>query len=58
MGMWRWGLIALLLLTAGFFETLERHVAHAGVIGVLIAFGVPACLLVDARIRQKRSVAP
>jgi hypothetical protein len=54
MGMWRWGLLILLFLTAGFFEELAEHVAFANVIGLLVLVGVPACLLVDAKIRQRR----
>jgi hypothetical protein len=56
--MWRWALVVVLLLTAGFFETLDEHLAFADVIGILVAFGVPACLLVDAKIRQRRRASP
>lgn len=55
--MWRWGLIVVLLFTAGFFETLQEHVPFADAIGLAVAFGVPACLLVDAKIRQRRGAA-
>ncbi|HEX8206034.1 MAG TPA: hypothetical protein VF587_08255 [Solirubrobacteraceae bacterium] len=52
--MWRWGLIILLLFTAGFYEQLDELVSFADVIGILVLIGVPGTLLIDAKIRRRR----
>ncbi|HEX8122109.1 MAG TPA: hypothetical protein VF549_12665 [Solirubrobacteraceae bacterium] len=51
--MWREALFVVLLLTAGFFEELAEYVPFANAVGLLVAFGVPVCLLIDAELRRR-----
>lgn len=53
MRMWREALFVVLLLTAGFFEELAEYVPFANAVGLLVAFGVPVCLLIDAELRRR-----